>query len=422
MNFTIWNVINFTFLTLGAFIPLLSAVLILNRGKWRFLPNRLLSLYLLGMGVACMMTFLIQTRLILHVPWLYRLPSPLYYLMFPAGFLYVKTLLRDRNKLSPYEYLHALPAFLHFIELLPYHFKPMDYKIRHLTESLNNPVGAFIHDEGWLPSYQHNIIRGFMGLIYGLLIIYILIKFSQKHPSLTKLYPGLTQWLWFFGLMMSAFGLVLIYGLFLARWENISSQALFITISFSTTQIISGIVLFLHPAFLYGMPRLKYNIMANVQRSASAIESFMKQAGDIEVTRIENDGLHNSLEHLPNEYPVLMETYLIYKNKLEGFMLEKQPYLQAHYKVSDLARELDIPQHHITILLNRILNTRFNDYINNYRINHIKQLIEKHGLTHTLEGFANMSGFSNRTTFIRAVQRVTGKSPSQYFVVKNNIP
>jgi AraC-like DNA-binding protein len=69
------------------------------------------------------------------------------------------------------------------------------------------------------------------------------------------------------------------------------------------------------------------------------------------------------------------------------------------------------------------MKMRFNDYVNQYRIRHVQLLIAEHGLTHSLEGLASLAGFSNRVTFTRAVQRMSGQSPSQYFGTnKANLP
>jgi AraC-like DNA-binding protein len=301
--------------------------------------------------------------------------------------------------------------------MLPYYLKSDEYKLIHAAESIRNPFGAFTHNEGWLPSYMHNIIRGIMGMIYGIWIIYVLVKFRHKQPGLSKLYPGLSRWLWVFGTMMFIFGFIVSYTLFLGSWENPQNQALFMTIVFSTSQIITGFVLFMHPACLYGMPRLS-GFSEHKNDALIAPGAIPVESGTVAAMITDMD--IEQPDKYSNEDALLIEIYQAYKVKLEILMKEKQPYLKEHYKVSDLAKDLGIPQHHVTILLNRILNVRFNDYINRYRIQHIKLLIEKNGPSHTLEGFANMAGFSNRTTFIRAVQRVTGLSPSQYFLDKNS--
>lgn len=418
MNFTLTNVISLSILALGTFISLMGVPVILHSGKWRLLPNRLLAFYLSCMGIIFAVTFLVRTALILDVYWLFRLPSPLYYLMFPAGFLYVKTLLRDRNKLDKKDYLHFIPGMLHFFEMLPYYLKSKEFKIRHITEILKDPFGSFAHNEGWLPPYLHNIIRGVMGIIYGALIVYVVLRFRSKYPGLKKTYPGLLVWLLVFGSMLFAFGVVVTYTLAWGRIIDPKSQSAVLMIGYSITQIITGFVLFLYPAYLYGMPRIS---MTPVERKENemANKPFVPESQGISsetITEIQEDD--NEIDAYSSEEALLMDIYQAYKIRLESLMIEKKPYLQEHYKVADLSRDLGIPQHHVTILLNRILKTRFNDYINYYRIQHIRQLIREHGLSHTLEGLAYMAGFSNRSTFIRAVQRVTGESPSRYFQVK----
>ncbi|ULQ55573.1 helix-turn-helix domain-containing protein [Flavihumibacter rivuli] len=426
MSFSIGNVINFVFLAIGSFLPLLLMIVLLSNGKWRFIPNRLLALYLFGMANACGMTFIQQSGLIYYVPWLFRLPSPFYYFMFPAGFLYVRMLLSDRNKLSWYDWLHFAPGVLHFFEMLPFYLKDREYKLWHISEVLKNPFGSFLHNEGWLPNYLHNIIRGTMGILYGLAILVLLVRFRRQNPEMKRLYPSYAKWLWTFGLMMTLFGCVFTWTLTFKGWTNPSHQVIILTIVYSSTQIIAGIVLFMNPSFLYGMPKISSHL-AKVEAGnlvTGALDaSIGHESKSAEVTDAVNSS-EATLNGQANGIASLTELdtiYQVYREQIETFMQEKKPYLQPNYKIADLARDLKMPQHHITIVLNRVMQTRFNDFINRYRIEEIRKAIASHGLTHSLEGFAANAGFANRSTFIRAVERITGQTPSRYFLSKDPI-
>ena len=67
--------------------------------------------------------------------------------------------------------------------------------------------------------------------------------------------------------------------------------------------------------------------------------------------------------------------------------------------------------------INEILNTSFNQLINEYRIlDFIERVkVDKEGRkTFTLDHLASLSGFSSKSTFIRAFKKQTGLAPSVF--------
>jgi AraC-like DNA-binding protein len=434
MDLSSWNIVNYSLLTIGSFLSLIAAFILLRQGKWRLLSNVLLAFYLLGLGIACCMVFLTTTGLIKSIPWLYRLPSPIYYCMFQAGYLYVVTLLEDRNKLHTWEWLFFLPGLVHFVEMLPFYIQSNSFKLDYLTKNLKNPFGAFFHSEGWLPVYTHNTIRGFIGILCGLGIMYWLIKSYRNQPNISRVYSGLLNWLWLFGTMLLLFASAIFFTFYDGgHWKYPQMQSLIMTFCFSVSLIISTTVLLLFPSYLYGMPRFKaFSAELSEEQSrqghsdaAIEAEHLMASSTQVESHQSMDAGKQGTELFLLDDQtdPGMAELYERYRAQLETYMTEKKPYLQHNYKVSDLARELHIPQHHLTIVLNKVMKMRFNDYVNQYRIRHVQLLIAEHGLTHSLEGLASLAGFSNRVTFTRAVQRMSGQSPSQYFGTnKANLP
>jgi AraC-like DNA-binding protein len=108
--------------------------------------------------------------------------------------------------------------------------------------------------------------------------------------------------------------------------------------------------------------------------------------------------------------------YNEYIQLLAQLMEDKKPFLQKRYSISNLAADVKIPQHHISYLLNNIYQIRFNEYINQFRIQYIRDRLAHEDLSHlTLEGLALEAGFSSRITFIRVVQKIKGMNPSEYF-------
>jgi YesN/AraC family two-component response regulator len=66
--------------------------------------------------------------------------------------------------------------------------------------------------------------------------------------------------------------------------------------------------------------------------------------------------------------------------------------------------------------LSHIINTEseknFNDFLNEFRIDHFKKLLENDQFS--IEGMAYESGFKSKTSFYRAFKKSTGQTPLQY--------
>jgi len=88
-------------------------------------------------------------------------------------------------------------------------------------------------------------------------------------------------------------------------------------------------------------------------------------------------------------------------------------YKDPELTLTSLADALGVKSYLLTRCLNMHYNTKFNDYVNSYRINELKRLLEderNHNLT--LLSLAFESGFNSKASFNRAVKKLTGKPPS----------
>ncbi len=369
-----------------------------------------LGLYMFSMFVVNLMIFLIYSGYIIYVPWLYRLPSPLYYAMFPAAYFYVKMTLADQEKLKKKEYLHFLPAAIHFLEMMPYHLRGNEYKIRHIIESAQRPLSAYLHDEGILPPYFHNILRAIQGIIYGVLMLGLVSKVIKHRQKLIRNFQGMKNWLLVFSTVVLTFALSILVA-FIGQWANAEFRSLNLAFWAALSLGITSIAMITNPMLLYGMPRLSRALGRREQDSlvtGSARSEPGKQ--EVQVHRRNQD-----LALTPDaDVPKWVEKYTSIINE---FKKTSRSYLSKRYSIREMSAELSIPQHHLSYLLNNVYQIRFNDFINQLRIEYLSRMVVENGLLKemTLEGMAKEAGFSSRVTFIRAVQRITGENPREYF-------
>lgn len=103
------------------------------------------------------------------------------------------------------------------------------------------------------------------------------------------------------------------------------------------------------------------------------------------------------------------------KAHVEEFMNAHKPYLDAELSLISLSQKIKISREELSETINQGFNARFNDFINQYRIDETKRLITdgKHKNL-SLLGLAYEAGFNSKATFNRAFKKAEGKSPSEY--------
>lgn len=109
--------------------------------------------------------------------------------------------------------------------------------------------------------------------------------------------------------------------------------------------------------------------------------------------------------------------------KLETLMLREKPYTNPELKIADLATMLGRSAHTLSYLFNQHLNRNYYDYINDYRIEEFKRLINEDEYSkYTLSALAELCGFSSRASFFRYFKKATGITPNEYIrsIGKNN--
>ncbi len=102
--------------------------------------------------------------------------------------------------------------------------------------------------------------------------------------------------------------------------------------------------------------------------------------------------------------------------KLEMHVNKQQSFRNKDIRLHALAKDIGISSHRLSVVLNRYFNKSFIDYINQYRINWIKESIRNPEIMQnfTLEALAYSAGFSSRSAFYIAFKKFVGMSPLEY--------
>jgi AraC-like DNA-binding protein len=96
-------------------------------------------------------------------------------------------------------------------------------------------------------------------------------------------------------------------------------------------------------------------------------------------------------------------------------MREHKPYLDPDCNLFTFSKLIDVPAHHLAYYFREVKKQRFNDYRNEWRVNHAKALITEGKANEiTLEAIGMLSGFSSRNAFINDFKKLEGVSPGVF--------
>lgn len=110
------------------------------------------------------------------------------------------------------------------------------------------------------------------------------------------------------------------------------------------------------------------------------------------------------------------EELQLYKTRLEVLMTEQQLFLQGDLSLRTLAEYINLPPNHMSQLLNVGFEQNFANYVNGYRLEHFKTLLENNNSHElTLMALAYDSGFNSKTVFNTFFKKSLGMTPKAYW-------
>jgi len=101
--------------------------------------------------------------------------------------------------------------------------------------------------------------------------------------------------------------------------------------------------------------------------------------------------------------------------KLKNLMEIEKLYCDANISLQMLSERLGVSPHLLSQILNEKLNRKFSDFINFYRVEEAKQLLESpRGAELKIIAVAFEVGFNTKVAFYNAFKKFTKMTPSQY--------
>ncbi len=104
-----------------------------------------------------------------------------------------------------------------------------------------------------------------------------------------------------------------------------------------------------------------------------------------------------------------------YIRMIETHMRESKPYLDRELSIYDLSKQLNIPKHFLSEVINEHMGKNFYTLVNEYRLEEVKRRLLDPAFKHfTLLAIAYDSGFNAKSSFNTLFKEKTGMTPSEY--------
>lgn len=366
-------------------IGFLIGVLLLVFGLRKNKANVLIGLSFLFLTYAVFLAFLIDSGYHILLPQLYRTGNIAALLFSPLTFLYIRQIVENR-KLALRDILHFLPALIYILDFYPIlFFTSLEDKRQLIQSEIQDPaVFVYFNQSRFFPSNFYTLARTFLILMYWFFSIRILKKRREKVTDHNQFFGK--EWVVWMKIYLYSLLMLFLPFFALARFVDASMGYDLIHLTGAFVILASGLTILFFPKVLYGFNEVEFMVDSQKEKPKQNLSESLSP-----------EKVHQIQQQL--------------KNTLH---LEKK-HLQKGYTINDLAKDTQIPAYLLTQYINRKLDSSFSDLINQQRIEECCQMMESGQFKHlTLEGMADLCGFSNRNSFSEAFKKFKGITPSQY--------
>lgn len=383
------------FYTGSIFCALITVYLLLFREKvLRSYADILLALFFL-FEVWCVIIYLaIYYGWIVNAPHIYKTAAPINYLLPPLTYLYVRAVLFNEKKFSAKDIWHFIPFVLFFLNYIPFYILPIIEKSIIVQSAVKNYSTTYQYQVGIVPESLSFIVRILQTLIYLIFQWRLIFQFKKDNINIEfdKQIKEVLKWLkiltWASTLFVIAFLLLTVLTLFKNTMFSFGLINLIPGFLVSISFLVISSYLLLNPKVLMGFPFVKY-------------------------TEVDLGLLINKKVKLP----FIIDDYSKEIQQVKTYFNKNQPFLNKGINISDVAVATGIPAKELSFIINQHFKQRFNDYINQHRIQYIIKKINEGYLDHyTLQTLSSEAGFTSPTTFIAAFKKIEHCSPSEYLI------
>lgn len=368
-------------------------ILLFKQDALRGYADYLLAIFFIFEAWGVIIYLLIYSGWIVNVPHFYKTAAPFNFLFPPLTYLYVRAVLYNETRFAKKDLIHFIPFFFFIINYFPFFILPIEQKREIVIATTKNLNLTYSYQAGLIPEYIAYFFRTAQTLLYLIFQWRLIIRFKKENTNnlIENQIREVIKWLKIFSWASTLFVIAFILLTILAVVFNTIFIAGIINylpgILISVSFFIISTYIITHPSILEGLPFLKYR-----------------------------EGELNILNKELIKIPFMEVDYAIQIDAINKYFETEKPFLKPNFTISHLSVALNLPIREVSYIINNYYNMRFTDFINLYRVNHIIEGISLTGLNnYTIESFAKKSGFSSKTSFYRAFNKIHLCTPLAYF-------
>lgn len=380
------------FLSIGCFFLFLFSLRLLVVKTAKPFLNTLLFIWIFVRFHQVLCLYLVETGYIVQIPFILRFSFPLYYAVPACVFLYINSLINNKNKLSSIDYLHFIPVILAIIEIYPWYFSPSintDLLVAELVKTKNM---AIIDDTGFMPASFHYWFKNILLMVYLCLSWRVL--FRSEIMNIKGWAPSKKTWI----ILILTTITFIQFNLFIRGFSQ--NNVLLINQYPLAYQFSLGFGFMVYFSILYFLiinPKLFYEYLI-------VYKVYHSQDTTSTISLVKNRSKVNSSVPEKDSGAVL-----------ENIILTNKLFLNPRLNLMDLAQASSMSIHKCSRLINTTYGIGAPDWFNKFRVDYFIETYPKKCNAKTIDAIALESGFSSRATFYRAFKKEKGMMPSDFF-------
>lgn len=350
--------------------------------------NIYIGLFIFYLGLENLEVILCQTSFYSSFPNLYLISPTIGFIIYPILFFYIKSIAFKGFQLKRKDFIHVIPFILIVVlNLFEYYFKPLEIKRQIMTNSELKP---------WFVTVIYYTLH-----VQALLYLFLSIKVTYRFKKIVKEnYSNINKrnykWILQLTYVFIYFVLTaLIYNILRfgtdMSWEN---KLFYISAPINLAFLIWLIYKAMSQPYIFNGVDANIKLLQEYLNESEHAKQVQEKSFSSEDSNLKNRAL---------------------KSKLEEYMNKEEAFLNPSLTIFDLAKGLNITSIELSLFLNKELHKNFFDYINEYRIEKAKQILQdpdKKSLT-ILEILYEV-GFNSKSSFNTAFKKFTKKTPTQY--------
>jgi AraC-like DNA-binding protein len=331
---------------------------------------------------------------------LFYLPFQQLYFIGPVIFFYVQSLLNPSFRFGKNEWWHLLPGILYLLFSI----------IMVVTDKLVLKKYYFLaggQDPDFDTWYQ---LTGFASMLFYFFLSLRYYNLYKKLIVQVVSYAELVSFRWVRNFLVAFLIMLFVKIVFfileeitdLSYWDTWWYFLVFAILFYYIA--ISGYANSVETKVAFKPHLLTYRptLLLNYSPSLTLTESVTEEA---EIIAIEPASKENAADEVLTEW----------KPKLLGLLQEEKIYEDPELTLTQVAKQLQSNPSFISMVVNRGFGLNFNDFINQFRIEAVKEMLKKgEHKKQTLLGIAYECGFNSKATFNRAFKKVTGLTPKEW--------